>query len=111
MRAKGRRSIATLSATPWYAQWRRHLDAERGDLAEAAERIARVGQRPGKRRVAERIVEPHVDAGRAGHAVAGDAVALEHLQQRCFEAEHVLLDVMPSRRRSTSGYATTCPGP
>ncbi len=45
------------------------------------------------RGVAERIGEPDIDPGLAAHAVAGDGVALERLQQRLLEPVDVFLDV------------------
>ena len=69
-----------------------HLDADRGDLGEPCERLG-AGARRLQHGVAERIVEPDVDAGLAAHAMAGDAVGLERLQERLLEPEHVFLDV------------------
>ena len=43
--------------------------------------------------MAGRIVEAHVDARLAAHAVAADAVVLERLQHRLLEPENVFLDV------------------
>src|SRR5258708_4988832 len=46
----------------------------------------------GQHGVAARIVETHVDAGGAFHAVAGDAEMLQRADDRIFDAEHVFLD-------------------
>src|SRR5512147_2754066 len=54
----------------------RDLDAQRGDLAQALERIA---PRPGARRMAVWIGELDVDARRPGNPLSGDAKALERL--------------------------------
>ena len=42
--------------------------------------------------MAGRIVQPHIDAGRAAHAVAGEPEVLQRLDHRLFDAEDVLLD-------------------
>ena len=69
-----------------------HFHADRSDLGEAFELRLRVGGR-GVGGMAERVVRPDVDAGLAAHPMAGDAVALQRLEQRLLEPEHVFLDV------------------
>ena len=75
------------------------LDAQRGDLAQAAEvglrrgRAGHVLPRPLRQHgVAEWIIEPHVDARRAADAVAGDAEARQRAQHGFFQPVHVFLD-------------------
>jgi len=70
-----------------------HLDAERADLAQAAERVA-AGCRAGQRRVRERIVEPHIDAGRAGDPMSGHVPVRERADHRFFEPVGIFLDVV-----------------
>jgi hypothetical protein len=50
----------------------RDLDAQRGDLAQADERVLPRGDR-GQHRMVEGVGQAHVDARRAAHAVAGHA--------------------------------------
>ncbi len=79
----------------------RDLDAERGDLAQAGKIGAGHGCRRigllralGQQGVAARIVQPHVDARRAGHPVARDAEMRERADRGLFHAVDVFLHVV-----------------
>ncbi|MCY1366846.1 hypothetical protein D9M69_537540 [compost metagenome] len=75
------------------------LDAQRSDLAQAGE----IGIDSGlafppflwtlwQQRMAARVVQPHVNAGRTGHAVAGHAEVVQCADHRLFDAVDVFLD-------------------
>ena len=90
----------------WFSFWPLRLARElqdSTDLAETAKPVA--GQRRAQRGVAGRVVQPHVDARRAGDPVAGKAVAFEHLEHGRLHPELQLVAVA-RRRRSRRVPAT-----
>ena len=71
------------------------LDAKRGDFAEAAKRVVRL-RWPAQGSVRKRIVPPHVDARRAGHAMTCHAKVRQRANNGFFQPVDVLLDVVAS---------------
>src|SRR6218665_1915235 len=101
MRAKGSRSIATLSATPWLLQCRLTLTPKAAILPRPWKSGAGAGVpglfggRSGGRAWPPRSSGRNENARGAGDTVAGDAPLRQAADHRLLDAVDIFLDVVP----------------